>query len=143
MTVGHSSIGKVKETTVKTFLGLLIMFLVPLLFFWFPAIGLIAGAFGGYLIGRPVKSVLLALAPFCALALLVAVGGLGLGIPLVGAALAGVAFVWLAVHSVLLLAGAFVGGLYYTLRHGSGRNRAYLPGYRSGLLHDGSLDRWS
>jgi hypothetical protein len=127
---------------VKTFLGLLIMFLVPLLFFWFPAIGLIAGALGGYLIGRPLKSMLLALAPFCALALLVALGGFGLGVPLIGAALAGIALAWLVVHSVLLLAGAFLGGMYYTLRHGSGSARRYLQSGYSGRLDDGSPTYW-
>jgi hypothetical protein len=131
-----------KETTVKTFLGLLIMFLMPLLFFWVPVVGLIAGALGGYLIGRPVKSVLLALVPFCSLALLVALGGFGFGLPLVGVALAGVALAWLVVHSVLLLAGAFLGGLYYTLRHGSGRDSAYLQGYHAGMLRSGSPERW-
>jgi hypothetical protein len=128
---------------VKTILGLLIMLLMPLLLFWFPFIGLIAGALGGYLIGRPGRSVLLALAPSCALALLVVLGGVGLGLPLVGAALAGVALAWLVVHSMLLLAGAFLGGLYYTLRHGADRDRAYLQGYHAGLLGGGSPDRWS
>ena len=99
---------------MKTLLALLVMFALPL---FMPIVpipglpGLLAGLLGGYFAGRPGKAVQLALLPFLVLSLLIVGVGLGVGLPLVGGLVAGIALLWLAIEHVTLLIGASIGGL--------------------------------
>jgi hypothetical protein len=118
---------------MKTFLGVLVMFLVPLFFGWLPFAGLLAGLVGGYLIGSPLRSMKLALGVFGALSLAILLASIGVGLPLIGAAVAGVAFLWLTFHSVLMLLGAFAGGVASQLT-GASDGRPRLRGSSYDLL---------
>ena len=122
---------------MRSLLALLIMLLLPLFLFWLPVpglAGLIAGGIGGYLAGRPIRAVLLAMLPFAAAAaviMAVALGaGFGTGLPLVGfigSAIAGLAAVWLIAHHLALLLGAFFGGYLYLRNHGGASPRLGPP----------------
>jgi hypothetical protein len=109
---------------MRSFFAFLLMLLVPLALIWLPIPGLgalIGGFVGGYVAARPGRAFLLALLPVViidALALLIATG---LGLPIVGAVVAGAASIFFIAHSVALLAGAIVGGFV-----GQGRQAA-LP----------------
>jgi len=98
---------------MRSFFGFLLMLLVPLALIWLPVPGLgalIGGFVGGYVTARPGRAFVLALLPVVivdALALLIATG---LGLPIVGAIVAGAAAIFFIAHSVALLAGAIVGG---------------------------------
>ena len=95
----------------------LLMLVLPFAFFWVPVPGLggfLAGSIGGYLSGGPLRAVVSALVPFVILAALIVALGFRLEVPLVGSALAGLALIFLVIHDLALLAGAFVGGLLRT-----------------------------
>jgi hypothetical protein len=98
---------------MRSFFAFLLMLLVPLALIWLPVPGLaalIGGFVGGYVAARPGRAFLLALLPVViidALALLIATG---LGLPIVGAVVAGAASIFFIAHSVALVAGAIVGG---------------------------------
>lgn len=99
---------------MRTFLALLVMFALPLLMPVLPIPGLpglLAGGLGGYLAGRPGRAALLALLPPIVLAVLVAGLGFGVGLPLLGSAIAGIALIWLLAEHAALLVGAVVGGI--------------------------------
>src|SRR5262245_35453569 len=106
-----------------TFLGVLVMLVLPVLLVWVPVPGLagfIAGVLGGYLIGRPGRAMLYALLPFALFAALFVAAGMGLGIVggpglllaggAVGTALGGLAFLLLLASHIGLRLGAGVGG---------------------------------
>ncbi len=98
---------------MRTFLALLVMFALPLLMPVLPIPGLpglLAGGLGGYLAGRPGRAALLALLPPIVLAVLVAGLGFGVGLPLLGSAIAGIALIWLLAEHAALLLGAVIGG---------------------------------
>jgi hypothetical protein len=98
---------------MRSFFAFLLMLLVPLALIWLPVPGLgalIGGFIGGYVAARPGRAFVLALLPVVivdALALLIATG---LGLPIVGAVVAGAASIFFIAHSVALVAGAIVGG---------------------------------
>jgi hypothetical protein len=98
---------------MRSFFAFLLMLLVPLALIWLPVPGLaalIGGFVGGYVAARPGRAFLLALLPVVlvdAAALLLATG---LGLPIIGAVIAGAASIFFIAHSVALLAGAIVGG---------------------------------
>jgi len=98
---------------MRSFFAFLLMLLVPLVLIWLPIPGLaalIGGFVGGYVAARPGRAFLLALLPVVlidALALLVATG---LGVPIIGAVVAGAASIILIAHSIALVVGAIVGG---------------------------------
>jgi hypothetical protein len=98
---------------MRSFFAFLLMLLVPLVLIWLPVPGLaalIGGFVGGYVAARPGRAFLLALLPvviFDVLALLIATG---LGLPVIGAVVAGAASIILIAHSVALIVGAIVGG---------------------------------
>ncbi|MDP8923174.1 MAG: hypothetical protein M3O34_09910 [Chloroflexota bacterium] len=99
---------------MKTLLALLVMFALPLFMPVLPIPGLpgfLAGLLGGYLAGRPGRAVQLALLPALVISLVIAVVGLGTGFPLVGALLAGITLIWLAIEHIALIIGAGIGGL--------------------------------
>lgn len=107
---------------MRSFFAFLLMLLVPLALFWIPVPGLgalIGGFVGGYVAARPGRAFLLALLPVVfvdATALLIATG---LGLPIVGAIVAGAALIFFVAHSVALLAGAIVGGFVGQSRQNS------------------------
>ena len=76
----------------------------------------------------------LALGVYGALALAILLASIGIGLPLVGAAVAGVAFLWLTFHSVLMLIGAFAGGMAAQVTGGSSLDRPRLRGSSYDLL---------
>jgi hypothetical protein len=98
---------------MRSFFAFLLMLLVPLALFWLPIPGvaaLIGGFLGGYVVRRPGRAFMLALLPaliFDVAAVLVATG---LGLPIVGAVVAGAAFIFFVAHSVALIVGAILGG---------------------------------
>jgi len=99
---------------MRSFFAFLLMLLLPLALIWLPIPGLgalIGGFVGGYVARRPGRAFLLALLPVVlvdAAALLLATG---LGLPIVGAVVAGAASIFFVSHSIALLAGAIIGGL--------------------------------
>ena len=98
---------------MRSFFAFLLMLLVPLVLIWLPVPGLaalIGGFIGGYVAARPGRAFLLALLPVVlidALALLIATG---LGLPIIGAVIAGAASIFFIAHSVALVVGAIIGG---------------------------------
>ncbi|MGI8551398.1 MAG: hypothetical protein ACR2PL_11525, partial [Dehalococcoidia bacterium] len=78
---------------------------------------LLAGGIAGYLLRRPLRAVLHALLPACVLAASVVLVGASIGHTLIGGAVAGILLVWLIWNELLLLLGAFGGGLLYALTH--------------------------
>jgi hypothetical protein len=118
---------------MRSFFAFLLLLFVPLALIWLPVPGLAAlvgGLVGGYVAGRPGRAFLLALLPVVfidAAALLIATG---LGLPLVGAIVAGAASIFFVAHSIALLAGAIIGGLVAQSRQTSlpaGVQRQQLP----------------
>jgi hypothetical protein len=106
---------------MRTVAALLVMFLMPLFIPVLPVPGmpgLLAGFLGGYLAGSAGRAVLLALLPALLFAFALAAAGFGVGLPLIGAAIAGIALVWLAIEQVALLIGAFIGGAVAWRREG-------------------------
>ena len=104
----------------------LVMIVVPLAFFWVPApglVGFIAGAVCGYLSGSPGRAVVNALVPFAVIAVEIIEVGLYDSEPLLGAAVAGIAFAWLLINDIAMLIGALVGGAVRarTVRSASGQ----------------------
>ena len=99
---------------MKSLFALLVMFALPL---FMPIVplpglpGLLAGLLGGYFAGRPGWAMQLALLPFALVALLIVAISFGVGLPLVGGLIAGLALVWLAIEHVTLIVGAGIGGL--------------------------------
>ena len=111
---------------MRTVLALLVMFALPLFIPVLPVPGLpglLAGLLGGYLAGAAGRAALLALLPALVLAVVIATAGFGVGLPLLGSAIAGVALIWLAFENVALLFGAVLGGAIATVR-GRGPGRA-------------------
>lgn len=98
---------------MRSFFAFLLLLFVPLALIWLPVPGLaalIGGFVGGYVAARPGRAFLLALLPVViidALALLITTG---LGLPIIGAVVAGAASIFFIAHSVALIAGAIVGG---------------------------------
>jgi hypothetical protein len=104
---------------MRTFFALVVMFMMPLFMPVLPVPGLpglLAGLLGGYLVGRARRAMLLALLPCLVAGLVLLAVGLGVGLPLVGAALAGVALVWYAFENLTLVLGAALGGLLASRR---------------------------
>ena len=98
---------------MRSFFGFLLMLLAPFALFWIPIPGvpaLIGGLLGGYVVARPGRAFMLALLPVVLVDVLAFLVATGLGLPLVGALLAGAALVLFVAHSVALLVGAIVGG---------------------------------
>lgn len=109
---------------MRTFVALLVMFSLPL---YLPVLpipglpGLLAGGLGGYVAGRPGRAALLAMLPVIVLTLAIVAVGFGIGLPLLGSAIAGVALLWLLVEQTTLLLGAVIGGAI------AARNRDRAP----------------
>jgi hypothetical protein len=114
---------------VITFVAVMVMLFLPIVFAWVPVpglVGLAAGLIGGYLIGRPGKAFLYALLPFAVLAGLIVAAGFGVGLlagplgalagGLLAAAVGAFAFIVLIVDSIALLLGAAIGGAYRSRR---------------------------
>ncbi|HEX2325196.1 MAG TPA: hypothetical protein VHQ00_07330 [Chloroflexota bacterium] len=112
-----------------TFVAVMVMLFLPIVFAWVPVpglVGLAAGLIGGYLIGRPGKAFLYALLPFAVLAGLIVAAGFGVGLlagplgalagGLLAAAVGAFAFIVLIVDSIALLLGAAIGGAYRSRR---------------------------
>jgi hypothetical protein len=106
-----------------TFVAVLVMLALPIMFAWVPIpglVGLLAGLLGGYLIGRPGKAFLSALLPFGIIAALIAATGFGIGLlagpagAVAGGAVTAVfgalAYFALMVDNLALLLGAAIGG---------------------------------
>ncbi|MBV9581983.1 MAG: hypothetical protein JO057_25665 [Chloroflexi bacterium] len=109
---------------MRSFFGFLLMLLVPLALAWVPVPGLgaaIGGLLGGYVVGRPGRAFILALLPVLIVDVAALVVTTGLGLPIIGAVVAGAAFIFFLVHSLALLAGAILGGFFGQSR------RAALP----------------
>ena len=99
---------------MKTLFALLVMFALPLFMPFVPIPGLpglLAGLLGGYFAGRPGKAMQLALLPFVVISIVIVAVGLGVGLPLVGGLVAGIALLWLAIEHVTLIVGAGIGGM--------------------------------
>jgi hypothetical protein len=99
---------------MRSFFAFLLMLFVPLALIWLPIPGLAAGIggfVGGYVVRRPGRAFMLALLPVLIIDVVALLVATGLGLPIVGAVLAGAAFIFFVVHSVALLAGAILGGL--------------------------------
>jgi hypothetical protein len=99
---------------MRSFFAFLLMLLVPLALIWIAVPGLpaaIGGFVGGYVAGRPGRAFLLGLLPVLIIDALALIVATGLGLPIVGGLIAGVALIFFVAHSVSLLAGAIVGGL--------------------------------
>jgi hypothetical protein len=99
---------------MRLFFAFLLMLLLPLGLIWLPipgAAAAIGGLVGGYVAGRPGRALLAALLPLALVAIAALLVATGLGLPILGAVLAGVALVLFVAHSVALLAGAIIGGL--------------------------------
>ncbi len=97
---------------MRSFFGFLLMLFVPLALIWIPIPGVgsaIGGFAGGYVVGRPGRAFVLALLPMLLVDVLALVVATGLGVPIVGALLAGAASIFFLIHSVALLAGAILG----------------------------------
>jgi hypothetical protein len=114
---------------VVTFVAVMVMLFLPIVFAWVPVpglVGLAAGLIGGYLIGRPGKAFLYALLPFAVLAGLIVAAGFGVGLlagplgalagGLLAAAVGAFAFIVLIVDSIALLLGAAIGGAFRSRR---------------------------
>jgi hypothetical protein len=113
---------------MRSIFAFLLMLFVPLALFWLPLPGAgsaIGGFLGGYVDGSPGRALVLALLP----AVILAVGALvvltGIGLPIVGGLVAGVAVAIFLVHSVALLVGAILGGLFAQNRQARLRTPAY------------------
>ncbi|MBV9599601.1 MAG: hypothetical protein JOZ87_22450 [Chloroflexi bacterium] len=105
---------------MRSFFGFLLMLFVPLALAWVPVPGLgagIGGLLGGYVVGRPGRAFVLALLPVFLVDALALVITTGLGLPMIGAVVAGAASIFFLIHSVALLAGAILGGLLGQNRH--------------------------
>ena len=118
------------DTSMQSLLALLIMFALPL---FVPIVpipglpGLLAGLLGGYVAGRPGKAMQLALLPFVLLSVLIVAISLGVGLPLVGGLIAGLALLWLVLEHVTLVIGAGIGGLLAARSERARRATAPLP----------------
>ncbi|MBV9355870.1 MAG: hypothetical protein JO023_10125 [Chloroflexi bacterium] len=100
---------------MRSIFAFLLMLMVPLALFWVPVPGagsLIGGFLGGYVDGSPGRALVLAILPAFMLAVVAFVVLTGVGLPIVGGLLAGVAVAVFAAHSVALLVGAILGGLF-------------------------------
>ena len=121
---------------MKTLFALLVMFALPLFMPILPIPGLpglLAGLLGGYFAGRPGRAMQLALLPFVLLSVLIVGIGLGVGLPLVGGLIAGIALLWLAIEHVTLIVGAGIGGLL-AVRGERARRTSVLPAPTVGSL---------
>jgi hypothetical protein len=125
---------------VVTFVAVMVMLFLPIVFAWVPVpglVGLAAGLIGGYLIGRPGKAFLYALLPFAVLAGLIVAAGLGVGLlagplgalagGLLAAAIGAFAFIVLIVDSIALLLGAAIGGAFRSRRETPLMSEAGVP----------------
>jgi hypothetical protein len=100
---------------MRSFFALLLMLFVPLALIWVPVPGAaaaIGGFVGGYVAGRPGRAFILALLPVLLVDVIALIVATGVGLPIVGAVLAGFALLFFIAHSVALLAGAIIGGLF-------------------------------
>jgi len=98
---------------MRSFFAFLLMLFVPLALIWLPVPGLaalIGGFVGGYVVRRPGRAFVLALLPVLIIDIVALLVATGLGLPIVGAVLAGAALIFFIAHSVALIAGAIVGG---------------------------------
>ena len=121
---------------MKTLFALLVMFALPLFMPILPIPGLPglqAGLLGGYFAGRPGRAMQLALLPFVLLSVLIVGIGLGVGLPLVGGLIAGIALLWLAIEHVTLIVGAGIGG-QLAVRGERARRTSVLPAPTVGSL---------
>ncbi len=86
------------------------MTVLSILLFWLPVFGpFIAGLVGGSRAGGVGNALLAALLPALIVAALIALGGLSLGLPILGALMATIGAGLIAAHSVSMLAGALIG----------------------------------
>ncbi len=86
------------------------MTVLSILLFWLPVLGpFLAGLVGGSRAGGVGNALLAALLPAIIVAGLIALGGLYIGLPVLGALIATVGAAVIAAHSVGLLAGALIG----------------------------------
>jgi hypothetical protein len=98
---------------MRSFFAFILMLFVPLALIWLPVPGLaalIGGFVGGYVARRPGRAFMLALLPVLLIDVVALLAATGLGLPIVGAVVAGAALVLFIAHSVALIAGAIVGG---------------------------------
>ena len=118
------------EATMKSLFALLVMFALPL---FMPIVpipglpGLLAGLLGGYFAGRPGWAMQLALLPFALVALLIVAISFGVGLPLVGGLIAGIALLWLAIEHITLVIGAGIGGMLAARGERARRTATSLP----------------
>jgi hypothetical protein len=108
---------------MRSFFGFLLMLFVPLALIWIPIPGVgaaIGGFLGGYVVGRPGRAFVLALLPMLLIDAIALAVATGLGVPVIGAVVAGAASIFFLIHSIALLAGAIVGGVV-------GHDRRALP----------------
>jgi hypothetical protein len=99
---------------MRSFFGFLLMLLVPLALIWLPVPGLaagIGGLVGGYVVRRPGRAFMLALLPVLLIAVAALLVATGLGLPIIGAVVAGAALIFFVTHSIALVVGAILGGL--------------------------------
>jgi hypothetical protein len=99
---------------MRSFFAFLLMLFVPLALIWIPlpgAAAAIGGFVGGYVAGRPGRAFMLALLPVLLVDVAALIGATFIGVPILGAVVAGFALIFFVVHSVALLAGAIIGGL--------------------------------
>ncbi|HEY1294826.1 MAG TPA: hypothetical protein VGJ60_17235 [Chloroflexota bacterium] len=110
---------------MRSFFAFVLMLFVPLALFWLPIPGLgalIGGFVGGYVVRRPGRAFMLAFLPVLIVDVLALLVATGLGLPIVGAVLAGAALIFFIAHSVALIVGAIVGGFV-----GESRQQQALP----------------
>jgi hypothetical protein len=99
---------------MRSFFAFLLLLFVPLVLL--PVIpvpgvpALVGGLVGGYVAGRPGRAFFLAVLPVLIVAVLALLVATGVGLPIVGAILAGFALIFFVAHSVALLVGAILGG---------------------------------
>jgi hypothetical protein len=87
------------------------MIIVSLLLFWLPALGpLIAGYVGGKTAGGVMRGIVAAILPALAVGAVIWGGAGAINLPLIGGLFAGAASLILMLHSLGLIAGAFIGG---------------------------------
>lgn len=88
------------------------MFVLSVLLFWLPLIGpLIAGFVGGQKAGSPGAAIVAGLIPAVAVALLLLLVGSLFALPIIGFLVGAGIFLIIAVQSIPLLIGAFLGGV--------------------------------
>jgi len=86
------------------------MTVLSILLFWMPIFGpFVAGVVGGARAGGVGNALLAALIPALIVGVLLTLGGIGIGLPILGALFATIGVGLIAAHSVSMLAGGLIG----------------------------------